>query len=271
MKKILLALAILPLLFVGCSSDNDKLSSGDFDYNLEMLYGNWRATGIVASGVAIDLTTPKNELKVAPTNITFSKGGVYTSEGALGEGTGKFGAKDKTILTSIGKHKVGYEVSSLTAKTAKFKVDAKAFSGIPFITEGTETVLLELTKDYVSAIDFDHKIEFLYGEWRAVSVKGTQEGPVDLTHPAVKPTYITFEKKGVLISKGLLGNGTGRYITENKTILTLLNEKSYDFEMTKLDDTTAEIEVNAKEVDLGMPVADNVKMVTVTLKKQIKK
>ena len=45
MKKILLALAIMPLLFVACSSDDDP-STTDFDYSIDLLYGEWRATNI---------------------------------------------------------------------------------------------------------------------------------------------------------------------------------------------------------------------------------
>ncbi|HZJ80391.1 MAG TPA: hypothetical protein VFC69_07445, partial [Dysgonamonadaceae bacterium] len=70
MKKVLFALAILPLLaFVGCSSDDDEtpdVSDNDFAHNIELLYGKWRATSV--EGVdddAIDLTQPPFD-KIVP-------------------------------------------------------------------------------------------------------------------------------------------------------------------------------------------------------------
>ena len=61
MKKFLFALAMLPLLaFVGCSSDDEvDTPTVDFDYNIELLYGEWRATSVeIAEGVSIDITEP---------------------------------------------------------------------------------------------------------------------------------------------------------------------------------------------------------------------
>lgn len=61
MKKILFALAIMPLLIVACSSDDDKSSTTDFDHNIEFLYGEWRATTMNTGTLNLDLTDPMNE------------------------------------------------------------------------------------------------------------------------------------------------------------------------------------------------------------------
>ena len=80
MKKILIALAIMSLFFVACSSSDDIPSSADFDFNLDLLYGEWRATDVESVG-SQDLTTPINELYAPPTYLTFNKDG--TLEGRV--------------------------------------------------------------------------------------------------------------------------------------------------------------------------------------------
>lgn len=268
MKKIFLALAIMPLFIVACSSDDDNSNKDNFDHNLEYLYGEWRAIGVEVGGVMIDLTSPRNELLVAPTYLTFAKEGVYSSEGILGEGTGRYSTKGKIIATTVGKNKVSFEMTSLSPKTSKIKVNAKAL-GLSIIPEGTETVIVELTKDYKAEIDFEHKIELLYGKWRATSLEGLPDGSVDLTHPAVEKTYVTFEKKGIYKSEGILGSGTGRYATKGDMIYTLLNEKSHDFQMTDLDATTAKIKLNPHDVDFGtIEIPSEIKVATIILTKQ---
>ena len=266
MKKILLALAIMPLLIVACSSDDD-LGKGDFDHNIEYLYGEWRATGVEVSGVMIDLTSPRNELKVTPTYLTFAKEDIYSSEGILGEGTGKFVTNGKIIATTAGKNRVSFEMTSLSSKTAKIIVNAKTLD-LAIIPEGTETVIVELTKNYKAVIDFDYDIENLYGKWRATSLEGLPEGSVDLTHPAVEQTYVTFEKKGVYKGEGILGEGTGRYATKGEMVYTLLGEKSLDLEMIALDATTAKIKLNPHDIEFGLPIPSEIKIVTVVLTKQ---
>lgn len=270
MKKILLALAIMPLLIVACSSDDD-LGKGDFDHNIEYLYGEWRATGVEVSGVMIDLTSPRNELKVTPTYLTFAKEDIYSSEGILGEGTGRFVTNGKIIETTAGKNRVSFEMTSLSSKTAKIIVNAKTLD-LAIIPEGTETVIVELTKNYKAVIDFDYDIENLYGKWRATSVEGVFENPIDLTDPAielsVKPTYVTFEKKGVYKGEGILGEGTGRYATKGEMVYTLLDEKSLDLEMIALDATTAKIKLNPHDIEFGLPIPSEIKIVTVVLTKQ---
>ena len=57
MKKILIALAIMSLFFVACSSSDDIPSRADFDFNLDLLYGEWRATDVESVGSQY-LTTP---------------------------------------------------------------------------------------------------------------------------------------------------------------------------------------------------------------------
>ena len=147
MKKILFALAIMPLLIVACSSDDDNTPVIDFDHNIEMLYGEWRATAI--EGVteeAIDLTDPEMEAVVTPTYVTFKKDGLFSSKGVLGEGTGTFTTKDKKIMASVGENKLNFVMTTLGAKSAKIEVNPKGIDfGMP-IPEELEKVTVVLTK-----------------------------------------------------------------------------------------------------------------------------
>ena len=147
MKKILFALAIMPLLIVACSSDDDNTPVIDFDHNIEMLYGEWRATSIEGIGEeAIDLTTPEMEAVVAPTFVTFKKDGSFMSKGVLGEGSGKFTTKDKTIAASVGEEKLNFDMTTLEATTAKIEVNAQDVDfGMP-IPEEIKKVTVVLTK-----------------------------------------------------------------------------------------------------------------------------
>ena len=147
MKKILFALAILPLLIIACSSDQDKSPNNSFDYNIVMLYGEWHATGI--EGVtedAIDLTDPELEELVEPTYVTFKKDGTYLSKGVIGDGTGKYTTKDKTISATVNGDKLIFVMTQLEAKSAKIEVNPQDFDfGIP-IPEIFKKVTVVLTK-----------------------------------------------------------------------------------------------------------------------------
>lgn len=131
--------------------------------------------------------------------------------------------------------------------------------------------------DNTEKVDFAHNIEMLYGQWRATSVKvGEQE--IDLTlegeegEAVFTPTYVTFNKEGKFTKEGLIGEGTGVYTTKDKTIAAVTGEDKEDklsFEMTTLGAETAEIELNAKDLDLGMDIPEEVGNVTVTLTKQV--
>ena len=107
MKKILIALAVLPLLaFVSCSSDDDeKINTPeiDFAHNIELLYGEWRATGVELGEIVIDLTVTNEEGEeiFAPTYVSFAKDGSFSSKGLIGEATGEYTTKDKTIIAAI--------------------------------------------------------------------------------------------------------------------------------------------------------------------------
>ena len=128
MKKILFALAIIPLLIVACSKDNDNSPANSFDYNIEMLYGEWHATGI--EGVteeAIDLTDPEVEEMVTPTYVTFKKDGTYLSKGILGDKSGIYSTKDKTISATVGDEKLSFKMTQLDAKSAKIEVNPQDF------------------------------------------------------------------------------------------------------------------------------------------------
>ena len=266
MKKILLALAIMPLLFVACSSDDDP-STTDFDYSIDLLYGEWRATNIESVG-AIDLTTPLNELYAAPTYLKFNKDGTLEGEGLFGEGTGKYSAKEKAIHTSIGKTKKSFEVVSLQATTAKVKLNAKGL-GTPLIPDNAGEIIVTLRKNYPRTINFDFDIKLLYGKWRAVSLEGLPDGAVDLITPYATPTYLTFEEKNVLVAEGYLGEGEGRYSTEKKTIYTLIDKNRLDLEVTSITkDGTARITLNPQGMDFGIPIPGNIETITIVLKKQ---
>ena len=275
MKKILFAMAMLPLFaFVGCSSDDDEKTPGnDFDYSIELLYGKWTATSIDADGDVIDLTDPVMEMIVEQTTVTFEKDGDYSSTGLIGEGTGKYIAKDKTITTSIEDDEtISFKVKSLEAKTAlvEIKVEDIDFGDLK-MSEKIETVIVELTKDYTPEVGFNHDIELLYGKWRATSVEGVGEEAIDLTNPVmeaiVPPTYVTFEEEGVYKSEGILGEGTGLYGTKGKKISTFLDDELISFDMTELTTETARIELNAEALGLPM-IPEGIETVTVVLTKQ---
>ncbi|MGV8964042.1 MAG: hypothetical protein ACOH2V_11775 [Candidatus Saccharimonadaceae bacterium] len=149
MKKVLIALAMLPLFaFVGCSNDDDNTPKVDFDHNIELLYGEWRATSVEGIGeVAIDLTNSEIEKLVTPTYVTFKSGGAYSTKGILGEGAGKYTTKDSTIVTALGKDKISFEMTSLAVNTAKIKLNPKDVDfGKLEIPAEIKTVTVVLTK-----------------------------------------------------------------------------------------------------------------------------
>ena len=269
MKKFLFALAMLPLLaFVSCSSDDDDNNNQDVDfaYNIELLYGEWRATEVeIADDMTINLTEPEMELMVTPTYVTFATGGVYESEGILGEGTGKYITKEKTITTSLGDEKVSFKVISLDAKEAKIEINAKAL-GLSMIPEGIETVVVELTKDYSKEIDFDFDIALLYGEWQvtAVDIDGNQ---LDVTS-IIDPTFVTFAEKGVFSSTGVMGEGEGKYAVKGNDIATMIDGKIMSFDMETLTAQTAKIEIDASNLDIDI-IPEGIEEVKVILTKKV--
>lgn len=270
MKKILFALAIMPLLAIGCSSDDDddfkNPSDIDFAYNIELLYGEWRATEVdVTEGLEVDLTEPVIELTVAPTYVTFAKGGAYQSKGVLGDGTGKYITKDKTVTTTVGDKKVSFVVKSLSDKSAKIEIDAKELD-LPMIPEGIKTVVVELTKDYKVKIDFE--IKSLYGKWQATAVVlGGAE--IDITK-IIEPTFVSFDDKGIYTSTGILGDGTGKYAVKGDDIATMVDGTIMSFEMEKLEAKTAKIKIDASALDLDI-IPEGTKEVIVILTKQEEK
>ena len=154
MKKILIALAVLPLLaFVSCSSDDDEKVNTpeiDFAHNIELLYGEWRATGVELGEIVIDLTGTNEEGEeiFAPTYVSFAKDGSLSSKGLIGEATGEYTTKDKTIIAAIGENKedkMSFEMTDLNAETAKIVIDASALN-IDMIPEGLGDVTVVLTK-----------------------------------------------------------------------------------------------------------------------------
>ncbi len=255
MKKFLLALALMPLLIVACSSDDDKTPSSDFDYTIDLLYGEWRFTGVEVEGVPIDLTEPKIELHVEPTFLRFSKDGKsLDAEGILGEGSGKYTTDSKTIYISIGNRKSNFEVTSLGATTAKIKLDSKYLSQLPLINNKMGMLTVTLKKDQKRTEDFAYNIDMLYGKWRATSMEGVYDNPINLKDPVIektyKPTFLTFEGKGVYSIKGFLGEGLGKYVTEENNIYTLVGNKNIEFKVTALEKNKARIELKTIDIDI---------------------
>lgn len=277
MKKLLFVLAIMPLLIVACSSDDDTSSTSDFDYPIETLYGEWRITDVEVDDVPVNLTTPQSELYVAPTYLKFEENGKLTGEGVLGEGNGEFGTRGKVVYTSIGKLKANFEVVTLSKTTAKIKLDAKHLSQLPLINKDKGILTVTLTKSNKPPVDSTTKK--LFGKWRATSVEGVYEKPIDLTDPVIeqliKPTYITFEEKGVFKAEGIMGEGTGRYVIKNKAIFTLIGKDKIDFNLITVDTKTARIEINPHEQDIDfgveIQIPEEVTTVTVVLTKQTDK
>ena len=126
-------MAVLPLLaFVSCSSDDDdKVITPDFAHDIQLLYGQWRATGVELGDLVIDLTETNEEGEevFTPTYVSFSENGAFSSSGLIGEATGEYTTKDKTIVAAVGEnkeHKMSFEMTDLSAETAKIVIDASA-------------------------------------------------------------------------------------------------------------------------------------------------
>ncbi len=147
MKKILFALAIMPLFVMGCSTDDvDELPNNKFDHNIELLYGKWRATAVeIMEGVVIDLTDEEMEKEVPATYVTFEKNNAFSSEGVFGDGQGTYTAKGKEINATMGDEELNFEMTSLAATEAKVILDTKAL-GLPSIPEEIKKVTVVLTK-----------------------------------------------------------------------------------------------------------------------------
>lgn len=152
MKKILIALAVLPLLaFVSCSSDDDeKVNKPDFEHNIKLLYGQWRATGVELGELIIDLTGTNEEGEeiFAPTYVSFAENGSFSSSGLISETAGEYTTKGKTIIAAIGENKeekMSFEMTALNAETAKVVIDASSLD-IEMIPEELGDVTVILTK-----------------------------------------------------------------------------------------------------------------------------
>lgn len=103
MKRLLFLLASLSILLVSCSKDDDDSGLGNFDYDVELLFGTWEITH--AMGI------PWFEKK---TTATFYSDGTYSGRGYFGNGTGTYKLSSKTITCYIdGEKFMWYEVVSL--------------------------------------------------------------------------------------------------------------------------------------------------------------
>lgn len=123
MKKLLfITISLLGVLSVigGCSNND---IDGNFDYPLEKLYGKWKVTHVEReNGSMIDITA----LNITPTYATFSKDGTYYGSGYLGNGSGTYKTKGKTIICYIdGIEYLKYDVLSFSGNQCELKMYAK--------------------------------------------------------------------------------------------------------------------------------------------------
>lgn len=134
-KALLLLAVILPLLFAGCSKDEDP----SFDYDVTLLHGKWRVTHVMqSSGTYLDVTTYVGQLVFKPTYATFNADGSYSGSGEFGTGSGTYTAIGKTITTFVsGKEYLKYDVVSLTGTTAELVMSE---------TGSTSTIKVKVTK-----------------------------------------------------------------------------------------------------------------------------
>lgn len=114
--------------------------------------------------------------------------------------------------------------------------------------------------------EFDYNIEHLYGQWRVSSVE-LDEATIDLTteemEALVEPTYLTFTKEDDFSTKGVMGEGKGKFAVKSKTITTSINEEKMSFEVTALDNKSAKAIVNIKDMDFGeLPIPEELEKVT---------
>lgn len=130
MKNVLLLLAVaLPLLFVGCSKDDDP----NFDYDVSILHGKWRITHAETDEYGyIDITKYPYSSVFTPTYATFNSNGTYSGEGYFGNGSGTYTAVGKTITCYIDKNVYAkYDVLSLSGQECELLMYAEsASSGI---------------------------------------------------------------------------------------------------------------------------------------------
>jgi hypothetical protein len=109
-KYILLTLAFaICALFVGCDKNNDNASLGDFDYDVELVFGTWYATEIDGE--------PWTRVR---TIDTFYKDGRYYGEGYYGTGWGTYKLSGKTVTCYVGGEVyMAYTVTQLDETTFK--------------------------------------------------------------------------------------------------------------------------------------------------------
>lgn len=105
----------------------------DFDYDIENLYGKWRAMSIDRAinnkgedvfDRSVNLTTPAMEDEIAPSYIAFEAGGELFIEGIFGEGGGKYTTRGVTFYILTDKNELSeVETTALDGNIAKIRVD----------------------------------------------------------------------------------------------------------------------------------------------------
>lgn len=117
MKKFIYAtlLAVITVglstVFTSCSSDDDE---NKFDYPMETVYGTWETSAVkLKNGNWIDITSWLYASYRA--KATFYSDGTYTGSGALGNGSGTYTAKGRTIVTYVnGKEYIRYDIDYIS-------------------------------------------------------------------------------------------------------------------------------------------------------------
>lgn len=113
MKKTLLALLSISLIFISCSSDDKS----DFDYDLNTLYGTWDITHVDMGTGYQDITTIES---VGTAYATFNSNGTFSGGGSFGAGSGTYKAEGKRITCYIGGLEYAYyDIISLTGTTCE--------------------------------------------------------------------------------------------------------------------------------------------------------
>ena len=103
MKKLLLVLALLSIIFAGCNKEEK------FDYKLKDLYGEWHGTDVYANNKWVNITVyPYTQFAFS---IKFYKDGSYYGAGYFGNGEGTYEAKKSTIYTYVsGREYARYDI-----------------------------------------------------------------------------------------------------------------------------------------------------------------
>ena len=101
---------------------------------------------------------------------------------------------------------------------------------------------------------FAYPLENLYGTWDVTEIYDGS-GWVNITHPYFQKyaMSISFKSDGSYYGKGYLGNGSGTYTAEGKTIITYVDGKEYlRYEVKSLSGNEAELSMMAGDSSMDV-------------------